>query len=51
MGSLTTGTRIVFRNQTHQDVKELLDAVVAKIDEARGSPPTGLIRRRVARRN
>ena len=35
MGPLTTGTRIVFRNQSHQDVKELLDAVIARINAAR----------------
>src|SRR5580692_8870116 len=35
MGPLSTGTRIVFRNQSHQDVKELIDVVVAKINEAR----------------
>lgn len=34
-GPLSTGTRIVFRNQSHQDVKELIDVVVAKINEAR----------------
>ena len=36
MGPLTKGTRIVFRNQTHQDVKQLFDEVVGKID-----PPAG----------
>ena len=35
MGPLSTGTRIVFRNQSHQDVKELLDVVIAKIDASR----------------
>jgi hypothetical protein len=35
MGPLTKGTRIVFRNQSHQDVKELLDVVVARIDASR----------------
>jgi hypothetical protein len=35
MGPLTTGTRIVFRNQSHQDVGELLDEVIARIDAAR----------------
>ena len=30
MGPLTTGTRIVFRNQSHQDVGELLDEVIAR---------------------
>jgi hypothetical protein len=36
MGPLTIGTRIVFRNQSHQDVTELLAVVVEKIDAARG---------------
>lgn len=41
MGPLSTGTRIVFRNLSHQDVKELLDEVVAKIDASRsGAAPT-----------
>ncbi len=35
MGPLSKGTRIVFRNQSHQDVKELLEEVVAKIDASR----------------
>ncbi len=35
MGPLSTGTRIVFRNQSHQDVTELLDIVIAKIDASR----------------
>jgi hypothetical protein len=35
MGPLTSGTRIEFRNQSHQDVMELLDVVIAKIDAAR----------------
>jgi len=35
MGPLTKGTRIVFRNQSHQDVKELLNEVVARIDASR----------------
>ncbi|MGH6796009.1 MAG: hypothetical protein ACREDH_12645 [Methylocella sp.] len=35
MGPLSTGTRIVFRNQSHQDVRELLDEVIARIDAAR----------------
>src|SRR5579872_5390127 len=30
-GPLTTGTRIVFRNQTHQDVKEDLDTVARMV--------------------
>ena len=34
MGPLTHGTRITFRNQSHQDVKELIDAVIAKIENA-----------------
>ena len=37
MGPLTTGTRIVFRNQSHQDVRELLDEVIARIDAARSA--------------
>jgi hypothetical protein len=32
MGPLATGTRIVFKNQSHQDVRELLDEVIALID-------------------
>ena len=35
MGPLSTGTRIVFRNQSHQDVRELLDVVISLIDAAR----------------
>jgi hypothetical protein len=31
-GPLTEGTRIVFRNKTHQDVKELFDVVVARLN-------------------
>jgi hypothetical protein len=34
MGPLSTGARIVFRNQSHQDVRELLDDVIARIDTA-----------------
>jgi hypothetical protein len=37
MGPLSTGTRIVFRNQSHQDVRELLDEVIARIDAARSA--------------
>jgi hypothetical protein len=37
MGPLTVGTRIVFRNQSHQDVKELFAEVVARINAARGA--------------
>jgi hypothetical protein len=37
MGPLTTGTRIVFRNQSHQDVGELLDEVISRIDAARSA--------------
>ena len=33
-GPATTGTRIVFRNQTHQDLKELFDAVLGKFNAA-----------------
>jgi hypothetical protein len=35
VGPLRVGTRIVFRNQSHQDVKELMDVVIAKIDASR----------------
>jgi hypothetical protein len=35
MGPLSTGTRIAFRNQSHQDVRELLDEVISLIDAAR----------------
>ena len=34
-GPLESGTRLVFRNQTHQNVNELLDVVVARIECAR----------------
>ena len=44
MGPLTVGTRIVFRNLSHQDVKERLDEVVAKINASRGGAPTALSR-------
>ena len=37
MGPLSEGTRIVFRNQSHQDVRELLDEVIARIDAARSA--------------
>ncbi len=37
MGPLTTGTRIVFGNQSHQDVRELLDDVISRIDAARSA--------------
>ncbi|MGH6839767.1 MAG: hypothetical protein ACREDT_13415 [Methylocella sp.] len=37
MGPLSTGTRIVFKNQSHQDVRELLDEVIARIDAARSA--------------
>ncbi len=37
MGPLSKGTRIVFRNQSHQDVRELLDEVVSRIDVARSA--------------
>ncbi|TCQ16401.1 hypothetical protein [Rhizobium sp. PP-CC-3G-465] len=33
-GLLPTGTRIVFKNQTHQDVIELVDDVLAAIRSA-----------------
>jgi hypothetical protein len=39
-GSSTTGTRIEFRNQTHQDVLEPLDEVHRLLDLA-GDPTTG----------
>ncbi|MGH6852560.1 MAG: hypothetical protein ACREDJ_05040, partial [Methylocella sp.] len=35
MGPLSTGTRTVFRSQSHQDVRKLLDDVIARIDAAR----------------
>lgn len=35
VGPLTKGARIVFRNDTHQDVKELFDDVVARINASR----------------
>jgi hypothetical protein len=34
MGPLSEGTRIVFRNQTHQDVKELFDIVAQRLNAA-----------------
>lgn len=34
MGPLTEGTRIHFHNNTHQDVKELLPDVEAKLNAA-----------------
>jgi hypothetical protein len=37
MGPLSTGTRIVFKNQSHQDARELLDEVIARIDAARSA--------------
>ncbi|HEX3496792.1 MAG TPA: hypothetical protein VHT02_06410 [Methylocella sp.] len=37
MGPLSTGTRIVFRNQSRQDVRELLDEVISLIDMARSA--------------
>jgi len=42
MGPLSTGTRIVFRNQSHQDVRELLDEVISLIDAARFARVTAL---------
>jgi len=33
-GPLKTGTRIVFKNGTHQDVKETVDQVIAKLNAA-----------------
>jgi hypothetical protein len=35
MGPLSKGTRIVFRNLSHQDVKELPETVISKINAAR----------------
>ncbi|MDG2532335.1 hypothetical protein P6144_01640 [Sphingomonas sp. HITSZ_GF] len=32
MGPLTEGTRIYFKNGTHQDVKELVDVVHARLN-------------------
>jgi len=37
-GSLTEGSRIVFRNQSHQDVRELLDEVMSRIEMGRSAP-------------
>ena len=31
MGPLSTGSRVVFRNQSHQDVRELLEALRKKL--------------------
>jgi hypothetical protein len=42
MGPLSTGTRIVFKNQSHQDVRELLDEVIARIDAARSARATAV---------
>jgi hypothetical protein len=33
MGPLSTGTRITFRNGTHQDVKELEDEVLRRCND------------------
>jgi hypothetical protein len=38
MGPLSKGTRIVFRNQSHQDVRELLGDVIDRIDAAHPAP-------------
>jgi hypothetical protein len=38
MGSLSTGTPIVFRSQSHQDIRELLDEVIIRINEAQSAP-------------
>ena len=35
MGPLTEGTRIRFRNNSHQDVKELIHEVEAKLNAAK----------------
>jgi hypothetical protein len=43
MGPLSKGTRIVFRNQSHQDVRELLDEVIARIDVAHGAPASTVV--------
>jgi len=37
MGPLSTGSRVVFKNQSHQDVRELLDEVISLIDAARSA--------------
>ena len=42
MGPLGKGTRIVFRNQAHQDVRELLDEVISPIDAARSARPAAV---------
>ena len=42
MGPLSKGTRIVFRNQSHQDVRELLDEVIARIDAVRSAHAAGV---------
>lgn len=42
VGPLTKGARIVFRNDTHQDVKELFDDVVARINASRAGAVTRL---------
>jgi hypothetical protein len=36
MGPLSEGTRITFKNQTHQDVKELHDEVLRRLNLADG---------------
>jgi hypothetical protein len=50
MGPLTAGTRIVFRNQTHQDVKELIEVVVQKINDARNNVQSAIAHRFAAAR-
>jgi hypothetical protein len=42
MGPLSTGSRVVFRNQSHQDVRELLDEVISLIDAARSARPAAV---------
>jgi hypothetical protein len=42
MGPLSTGTRIMFVNQSHQDVRELLDEVISRIDTARSARIAGV---------
>ena len=42
MGPLSTGSRVVFRNQSHQDVRELLDEVISPIDAARSARPAAI---------
>ncbi|MGQ0445655.1 MAG: hypothetical protein ACT4O2_11170 [Beijerinckiaceae bacterium] len=43
MELLSTGTRIVFKNQSHQDVRVLLDEVIARIDAARSGQTAAVV--------